>query len=92
MYWDLLNFNHDRYPLPTRLDFVQCGRHMVVNDDGLSADYRGAPGCGAAMAISMVPIPPQCCIFYFEVKIIDAGHNEWARHHWFLLVGLWQWE
>ncbi|KAF0363394.1 SPRY-domain-containing protein [Gigaspora margarita] len=63
--------------LPTSLDFDdEKLQFLSIDADRLSVKYIGPDDYKvAAMTLANNPIPQECEVFYFEVKIIDKGEN-----------------
>ncbi|KAF0535480.1 SPRY-domain-containing protein [Gigaspora margarita] len=60
--------------LPTAWDVEGNASILNVDSDGLKVSYSGPEDYEVAPIIrANHPIPPQCEIFYFEVKILDNG-------------------
>lgn len=73
----LLNFDEERYPLPTRLSPEDRSNRIEVDSEGVVVKYVG-PGrsdSDAAAIRSTIPVPPQVGIYYFEMKVINRGRD-----------------
>ena len=76
-YCELLNFDADRYPLPTLMNCEDKSNRIEISTDGLVIKYVG-PGrsdSDAAAIRSNLPVPPQIGIYYFEVKVTNKGRD-----------------
>ena len=76
-YCSLLNFDCERYPLPSGMNPEDRSNRVEVDSEGLVVKYVG-PGrndSDAASIRSTLPVPPQVGLYYFEVKIISRGKD-----------------
>ncbi|RIB13267.1 concanavalin A-like lectin/glucanase domain-containing protein [Gigaspora rosea] len=61
--------------LPTTWDIEEKSPFIDIDSSRLKVDYTNPDDFKAAIVRANHPIPSQCGIFYFEVKIIDKGKN-----------------
>lgn len=76
-YCELLNFDPERYPLPSVMNPEDKSNKMEISPSGLEVKYVG-PGrsdSDAAAIRSNLPVPAQVGIYYFEVKVTNKGRD-----------------
>ncbi|RIB13265.1 hypothetical protein C2G38_1749573 [Gigaspora rosea] len=61
--------------LPTTWDIEEKSPFIDIDSNRLKVNYTNLDDYKAAIVRANHPIPSQCGIFYFEVKIIDKGEN-----------------
>ncbi|RIB23992.1 concanavalin A-like lectin/glucanase domain-containing protein [Gigaspora rosea] len=61
--------------LPTAWDIEEKSPFINIDSSGLKVDYTGSDDYEAAIVQANNPIPSQCAIFYFEIKIINKEKN-----------------
>ncbi|RIB14064.1 hypothetical protein C2G38_1684116 [Gigaspora rosea] len=61
--------------LPTAWDIEDKPPFIDIDASRLKVNYTGPDDNKAFIVRANRPIPSQCGIFYFEIKIIDKGKN-----------------
>ena len=76
-YLSELNFDVEKYPLPTHWNSKDKCSLIELSRHGLRAHYTGSgKSDGEAAAVrSNFCIPSQCGVYYFEVSIISKGRD-----------------
>ncbi|KAF0532772.1 putative serine-aspartate repeat-containing protein SdrF [Gigaspora margarita] len=61
--------------LPTAWDIENKSLFINIDASGLKVNYTGPDDNNAVIVRANRPIPSQCEVFYFEIKIINRGKN-----------------
>ncbi|RIB20861.1 concanavalin A-like lectin/glucanase domain-containing protein [Gigaspora rosea] len=67
--------SHIDIVLPTAWDIEGISPFIDIDSSGLIVNYTNPDNYEAAIVRANHPIPSQCGIFYFEIKIINKGKN-----------------